>query len=94
MQELLKNCKFHPGKTIDGSLLKPVSEHLWGNAGRIHTFKQNRIQKLAFDSTMPEDCLTAMIIKGLQDSYKDAMPQFTRTIEQLTAFGLQHQLPK
>ena len=44
----------------------------------------SRIQKLATDSTMPEDCLTAMIIKGLQAPIrKIVMPQFPRTIDSL-----------
>ena len=44
----------------------------------------SRFQKLATDSTMPEDCLTAMIIKGLQAPIrKIVMLQFPRTIDSL-----------
>lgn len=44
----------------------------------------SRIRKLSTDSTMPEDCLTTMIMKGLKPAIRNiVMPQFPQTIDDL-----------
>lgn len=44
----------------------------------------SRIRKLSTDSTMPEDCLTTMIMKGLKPAIRNiVMPHFPQTIDDL-----------
>lgn len=44
----------------------------------------SRIRKLSTDSIMPDDCLTTMIMKGLETAIRNiVMPQFPQTIDDL-----------